>query len=87
MNVLLYIVANVVITLLSIIQLAMLARASLSILMIDGKIVVVVDMLTEPFIMPIRRLFQKFNILQGTVFDFSGLVTMVLISVIMAVLV
>ena len=87
MNVLLYILANVVITLLSIVQLAMLARALLSIFMIDGPLAVVVDMLTEPFISPVRRMFKRLNIFQNTVLDFSGLVTMVLISLVMAVLV
>ena len=83
MNVLLYIVANVVVTFLSVLQLAMLARAILSMFMLDGPIVVLLDRLTEPFILPVRLLFKKLNWFQGSPFDFSGLATMMIISVIM----
>ena len=87
MNVLLYIFANVVITLLSLLHLAMLARAILSMFMLEGGILTVLEMVTEPFILPVRLLFKKLNILQGTPFDFSGLTVMILISVIMVFLV
>ena len=87
MNVLLYIVANLVVTVLSVIQLAMFARAILSMFMLDGKIVVVLEMITEPFILPVRLLFKKLNLFQGSPFDFSGLTTMVLISIILFFLV
>ena len=82
LNVLLYIVSNVVVTILSLLQLAMLARAILSMFMLDGPIVAVLDMVTEPFIIPIRRLYKRFNLFQNSPFDFSGLTAMILISVI-----
>lgn len=87
MNILLYIVANVVVTFLSVVQFAMLLRAILSLFMADGIIVAVLNAFTEPFILPIRLLFKKLNLFQGSPLDFSGLVAMILISVITLLLV
>ena len=87
MNILLYIVANVVIIFLSVLELAMLLRAILSMFMVDGIIIAVLIAFTEPFILPIRLLFKKLNLFQGSPLDFSGLVAMVLISVITIVLI
>lgn len=86
MSVLFFILANVAITLLSIVELAMLLRAIFSIFMLEGGISSIVDMITEPFILPIRLLFKKLNIFQGSPFDFSGLFTMVIISILIAIL-
>lgn len=64
------------------IQMAMLARAVLSWFMLDGnKFVDFLYAITEPFIYPVRRLFQKMNWLQGTPIDFSFMVTYMLISI------
>ena len=64
------------------IQTAMLARAILSWFMLDGnKFVDFLYAITEPFIYPVRRLFQKMNWLQGTPMDFSFMVTYMLISI------
>lgn len=64
------------------IQMAMLARAILSWFMLDGnKFVDFLYAITEPFIYPVRRLFQKMNWLQGTPIDFSFMVTYMLISI------
>ena len=86
MSVLFYILANVAITLLSIVELALLIRAILSIFMLEGGITVIIEMITEPFLYPIRLLFKKLNIMQGSPLDFSGLVAMILISVLITVL-
>jgi uncharacterized protein YggT (Ycf19 family) len=86
LSILFYILANVAITLLSIVELALLLRAILSIFMLEGGLTVVVDMLTEPFLRPVRALFVKLNIFQGTPFDFSGLFVMVIISILIAIL-
>ena len=87
MNILLYIIANIVVTFLSALELALLLRAILSWFMVDGVIVAVLTAFTEPFILPIRLLFKKLNLFQGSPFDFSGLVAMVLISLITLLLV
>lgn len=64
------------------IQMAMLARAVLSWFMLDGnKFVDFLYAITEPFIYPVRRLFQKMNWLQGTPIDFSFMVTYMIISI------
>ena len=64
------------------IQTAMLARAVLSWFMLDGnKFVDFLYAITEPFIYPVRRLFQKMNWLQGTPIDFSFMVTYMIISI------
>ena len=86
MDVLIYIFANVVLTFLSLLQLAMLARAILSMFMADGGIVTVLNMLTEPFILPVRLLFKKLNLFQGSPFDFSGMTTMIIISLVILLL-
>ena len=83
MDILLYIFAKVVVTLLSLLQLALLARAILSMFMADGNLVAVINMITEPFILPVRMLFKKLNLFQGSPFDFSGMTTMIIISIIM----
>lgn len=82
MNILLYIVSNVVVTFLSVLELAILLRAILSMFMADGLIVVMLEAFTEPFILPVRLLFKKLNLFQNSPIDFSGLVVMILISVI-----
>jgi ABC-type Na+ efflux pump permease subunit len=50
--------------------------------MADGLIVVMLEAFTEPFILPVRLLFKKLNLFQNSPIDFSGLVVMILISVI-----
>lgn len=65
------------------IQVAMTARAILSWFIMDGgKIVDFLYAITEPFVYPVRLLFQKMNWLQGTPIDFSFMATYLIISVI-----
>ena len=74
---------NVVIVLLTAVQFAMLARAILSWFPIDNKFVDFLHAITEPFIYPIRMLFEKMNWFVGLPIDVSFFVTYLLISVIL----
>ena len=82
MNILLYIVAGIAVTFLSVLELALLLRAILSWFMVDGLLVAAITAFTEPFILPVRLLFKKLNLFQNSPIDFSGLVTMMIVSVI-----
>ena len=82
MNILVYVVASVVVTFLSVLELAMLLRAILSLFMADGIFVVMLEAFTEPFILPIRLLFKKLNLFQNSPIDFSYFAAMVLLSII-----
>ncbi|MBO5937871.1 MAG: YggT family protein [Clostridia bacterium] len=76
------VVADVVVLLLSAVQLAMLVRAILSWFPIDSnKFVDFLYGITEPFIVPIRLLFQKMNWFQNLPIDVSFMVTYLLLSV------
>ncbi|MBQ8332097.1 MAG: YggT family protein [Clostridia bacterium] len=75
------IIADVVVLLLNAIQLAMLARAILSWLPIDSnKFIDFLYGLTEPFIYPIRALFQRMNWFQDLPIDIAFMVSYLLIS-------
>ena len=74
---------NVVIVLLTAVQFAMLARAILSWFPIDNKFVDFLHTITEPFIYPIRMLFEKMYWFVGLPIDVSFFVTYLLISVIL----
>ena len=76
------IVADVVVLLLSAIQLAMLIRAILSWFPMDSnKFLDFLYGITEPFIVPIRLLFQKMNWFQNLPIDISFMVSYLLLSV------
>jgi uncharacterized protein YggT (Ycf19 family) len=69
------------------IQAAMTVRAILSwIPMESNKITDFLFSLTEPFIYPIRRLFQRLNWFQGMPIDLSFLFAYILLSVLSSVL-
>jgi uncharacterized protein YggT (Ycf19 family) len=69
------------------IQSAMTVRAILSwIPMESNKITDFLFSLTEPFIYPIRRLFQRLNWFQGMPIDLSFLFAYILLSVLSSVL-
>ena len=83
MSIVFHVVADVVVLLLSAIQLAMLVRAILSWFPMDSnKFVDFLYGITEPFIIPIRSLFQKMNWFQNLPIDISFLVTYLLISLV-----
>ena len=81
------IVADVVVLLLSAVQLAMLVRAILSWFPIDSnKFVDFLYGITEPFIVPIRLLFQKMNWFQNLPIDVAFMASYLLLSVLSLVL-
>ena len=83
LSTILIIVADVVVLLLSAIQLAMLIRAILSWFPMDSnKFVDFLYAITEPFIVPIRMLFQRLNWFQNLPIDISFMVAYLLLSVI-----
>ena len=87
MTFLLILIKNVVYVALSAVQLAMLARAILSWFPeMGGRLVDVLYAITEPFIYPIRRLFERMGWFQGSPIDISFSVTFLLITVVMYML-
>ena len=77
---------NAVTLLLMFIQLAMLVRAILSWFPIDNRFVDFVYAVTEPFILPIRRLFERMGWFQGLPIDISFMVSYLLITVVVMLL-
>ena len=86
MEALIFIVKNAATLLLSFIQIAMLVRAILSWFPIDNRFVDFVCSVTEPFVYPIRRLFEKLGWFQGLPVDISFMVSYLLITVILILL-
>ena len=83
MSTALTVVADVVVLLLSAIQLAMLVRAILSWFPIDSnRFIDFLYGITEPFIVPIRALFQRLNWFQSLPIDVSFMVAYLLLSII-----
>ena len=77
---------NAVTLLLMFIQLTMLVRAILSWFPIDNRFVDFVYAVTEPFILPIRRLFERMGWFQGLPIDISFMVSYLLITVVVMLL-
>jgi uncharacterized protein YggT (Ycf19 family) len=72
---------NTVCVVLSVLQLAMLIRAIMSWFPTESnKFENFLYMITEPLIMPVRRLFEKLNWFQGLPVDISFFVTYLLLS-------
>ena len=87
MNYALHIVATVVVSLLTVIQFAMMIRAILSWFpMDDNAFTNFLYGLTEPVIYPVRALFVRMNWFQQTPLDMSFLVTFLLLSVLTTLL-
>ena len=80
MDLFMEVIKSVVLVFLTVIQFAMLIRAVLSWFMAGGSFVNFLYAITEPFIVPVRALFEKMNWLQNSPIDFSFLVTYLLIS-------
>ena len=61
--------------LLSAVELAMLARAVLSLFMPDGEgpLLDFIFLLTEPLVLPFRKLFERFGWFEGAPFDMAYL--------------
>ena len=83
----LVVLQNTVTVALSALQLAMLARAILSWFpSAPGKLENFLYAVTEPFIMPIRKLLEKLNWFQGLPIDMSFFVTYLILTVLLLVL-
>ncbi|MCQ2353893.1 MAG: YggT family protein [Clostridia bacterium] len=82
MKLLIYLVVTLSDTVLSAVLFAMLIRAVLSFLMIgdDNKFSVFLYAITEPFILPVRTLFEKMGWFQGTPIDVSFFITCILLE-------
>ena len=87
MAVFLIVVKNIVIVFLTVIQLAMLVRAILSWFPMNGnRFTDFLFAITEPFIYPVRMLFDKLNWFTGLPIDVSFLATYLIISVLLMIL-
>ena len=83
----LQIVSNVVVLLLMAVQLAMLLRAILSWFPMDSnRFTDFLYSITEPFIYPIRLLFERMNWFQSLPIDMSFMFTYLILSVIIMLL-
>ena len=87
MSLVVILLKNIVYVALSAVQFAMLARAILSWFPdMGGKLVDVLYAITEPFIYPVRRLFERMGWFQGLPIDISFSVTFLLITIVMFIL-
>ena len=82
-----YVLVNFVIIFIDVISFAMMIRAILSWFFEgDGPFIRFLYVLTEPAIMPIRKLLVKMNWLQGSPIDFSFALTFLALFLIQALL-
>ena len=87
MAIFLIVVKNIVVVFLTVIQLAMLVRAIMSWFPMDGnRFTDFLFAITEPFIYPVRMLFDKLNWFTGLPIDVSFLVTYIIISILLMIL-
>ncbi len=88
MELFLVLTVNFVDLVLSVLMIAMFIRAILSFLMMgeDSKLGMLMYIITEPFIMPIRILLEKINLFQGTPLDVSFFLTTLIIAIVQTVL-
>ena len=85
METIIYLIVSITRLAISALQFAMLLRAILSWLPFDDSspLVRFVYCVTEPVILPVRNLMDRFNFFQGFPIDFSFLVTYMLLSIIL----
>ena len=81
MAVFVYILKQTVMGFLMFLQIAMLVRAILSWFPIENRIVDIVYAVTEPFIYPFRRLFEKLNWFQGFPLDMAFMASYIAINI------
>ena len=77
------IIKNIVIILLTVVQFAMLARAILSWFPMDNKFIDFLHAITEPFILPVRMLFERMNWFLGLPIDVLFFVSYLIISLVL----
>lgn len=69
-------------------QIAMTARAILSWFPVEqNKFIVFLNVITEPIVYPVRKLFEKMNWFQGIPLDMSFMTTYMIISIVLLFLV
>ena len=87
MSLFIVIIKNFVIVFLTAVQFAMLARAILSWFpMNSNKLTDFLYAVTEPFIYPVRMLFDKMNWFSGMPIDISFLVSYLIITIVLIIL-
>ena len=88
MELFLVLTVNFVDLFLSILLFAMLARALMSFFMMgeESRFAMVLYFFTEPFILPVRKLFEKIGLFQGTPMDVSFFFTTLLIGMVRVLL-
>ena len=77
-----YVIAAIVAIVLDVCSFAMLVRALMPIFfdVENSKVYLFACLITEPFIIPVRFLLVKFNLLQGTPIDWSFTISYLLIA-------
>lgn len=88
MKLFLVLTVNFVDLFLTLLLFAMLARALMSFFMMgeESKLSLVLYYFTEPFILPVRKLFEKLGLFQGTPMDVSFFFATLLIGMVQALL-
>lgn len=87
LSVVLYVFKVTVCVILSAIQLAMTARAILSWFPIEpNKFITFLNVITEPVVYPIRKLFEKMNWFQNIPLDMSFMTAFIIISILLLLL-
>lgn len=88
MKLFLVLTVNFVDLFLTVLLFAMLARALMSFFMMgeESKLSLVLYYFTEPFILPVRKLFEKLGLFQGTPMDVSFFFATLLIGMVQALL-
>ena len=87
MNIFFEVIKSVIFVFLSAIQIAMLVRAVMSwFVMGENRFVGFLYAITEPFIVPVRALFEKLNWFQNSPIDFSFMATYLLLSIVLILL-
>lgn len=82
-----YFLKNTILALLLVIDIAMFARAILSWIdsMAEGALPTFLAALTEPVILPIRRLCEKFHWFEGSPLDMPFIITGMLLTIVLVV--
>ena len=88
MELFLVLTVNFVDLFLTVLLFAMLARALMSFFMMgeESRISMVLYFFTEPFILPVRKIFEKLGLFQGTPMDVSFFFTTLLIGTVQVLL-
>ena len=79
-----YLFRSLISTVLSLVMFAMLLRSLISLFFFEeeNKFIDFIYFVTEPFIIPVRAVMYRFNILQGSPIDFSFMITAVILAIV-----